>query len=75
MLRIGYRTPLGLTIRTAARVIRELPPSLSAYRVRFSPAPPRLGAYYRAGYGLNAKSPLVLALRVAARSREGENQS
>ena len=36
MRRIGYRLPLGLMIRPAARVIRELPPSLAAYRVAVS---------------------------------------
>ena len=36
MLRIGYRMPLGLMIRPAARIIRELPPSLAAYRVAVS---------------------------------------
>ena len=36
MLRVGYRKPLGLMIRPAARVIRELPPSLAAYRVAVS---------------------------------------
>ena len=32
MLWIGH-TPLGLMIRPAARIIRELPPSLTTYRV------------------------------------------
>lgn len=36
MQRTGYRLPLGLMIRPAARVIRELPPSLAAYRVAVS---------------------------------------
>jgi hypothetical protein len=35
MLRID-RMPLGLMIRPAARIVRELPPSLTAYRVAVS---------------------------------------
>ena len=33
MRRIGYRQPLGLMIRPAARVIRELPPRPKSFRV------------------------------------------
>lgn len=36
MRRIEYRLPLGLMMRPAARVIRDLPPSLAAYRVAVS---------------------------------------
>jgi hypothetical protein len=41
MRRIGYRLPLGLMMRPAPRIIRELPPSLAAYRVQvfFQAAP------------------------------------
>jgi hypothetical protein len=39
MLRTDYRTPLDLMIRPVARIVRELPPSLSTYRVPFSSTP------------------------------------
>ena len=76
MLRIGYRTPLGFEIRPADRIIRELPPSLTAYRLRFPSAPPRLGAYYRAEYGLGEKKPSRFGSRVyAARFPRGEDEN
>ena len=36
MLRIDYRIPLDLMIRPVARIVRELPPSLTTYRVALS---------------------------------------
>lgn len=36
--------PLGLTMRPAARIVRELPPSLTAYRVELSFRAATLGA-------------------------------
>jgi hypothetical protein len=39
MLRVGYRIPLDLMIRPVARIVRELPPSLSTYRVPFFSTP------------------------------------
>ena len=53
MLRIDYRMPLGLTMRPAARIIKDLPPltNIVAYRVLFSSAPSSVKSYYRAEYG------------------------
>ena len=44
MLRVGYRMPLDFEIRPVPRIIRELPPSLSAYRVWFSWQQPHMGS-------------------------------
>jgi hypothetical protein len=52
MLRIGYRKPLGLMIRPAVRIVRELPPSLSTYRITLFFRAVRLNACYRAEYAL-----------------------
>jgi hypothetical protein len=45
--------PLGLTMRPAARIIKDLPPltNFVAYRVLFSSAPSSVKSYYRAEYG------------------------
>jgi len=53
MLRIDYRMPLGLTMRPAARIIKDLPPltNFVAYRVLFSSAPSSVKSFYRAEYG------------------------
>ena len=51
-------------IRPAPRIIRELPPSLTAYRVRFPSAPPRLGCLLSCGVrrlNVDEKKPLGLA--------------
>ena len=57
MRRIGYRLPLGLMIRPAARVIRELPPSLAAYRVAvsFRAAPLAAPTFVRSTAGVENK--------------------
>jgi len=50
MLRIGYRMPLGLMTRPAARIVRELPPSLRIPCTLFFHAL-RIKSYYRVEYG------------------------
>jgi len=50
MLRIGYRMPLGLMTRPAARIVRELPPSLRIPCTLFFHAL-RFKSYYRVEYG------------------------
>ena len=63
MLRIGYRMPLGLTIRPAARVIRELPPSPETYRVAvfFRAAPLAAPTFVRStDASVENKKPLSL---------------
>jgi hypothetical protein len=44
--------PLGLMMRPADQIVRELPPSLSAYWLRFPSAPPRLGCLLTCGVRL-----------------------
>jgi hypothetical protein len=51
MLRVDYRKPLGLMIRPAVRVVRELPPSPKTYRITLCFRAVRLNACYRAEYG------------------------
>lgn len=65
MLRIGYRMPLGLMIRPAVRIIRELPPSLTAYRINsLLPRSPALRPLLSCGVRsmLTKKTPLGLNL-------------
>jgi len=50
MLRIEYRMPLGLMTRPAARIVRELPPSLRIPCTLFFHAL-RIKSYYRVEYG------------------------
>ena len=45
-----------LLMRPVARIIRELPPSLAAYRVRFPSAPPRLGCLLSCGVRLSSET-------------------
>ena len=72
MLRIGYRMPLGLTMRPADRILRELPPSLSAYRLRFPSAPPRLRCLLTCGVRVAAiKKPCKGGFRLGLPHVEG----
>jgi len=58
----ALRGPLGLTIRPAARILRELPPSLAAYRVELSFRAATRGALTieRSPAGLETTKPLLL---------------
>lgn len=64
MRRIDYRLPLGLMMRPAPRILRELPPSLAAYRVQVffqaapSAAPTARGVRVRVG---ETEKPLAAA--------------
>jgi hypothetical protein len=64
MLPIGYGKPLGLTIRPAPPIIRDLPPSLAAYGVQvFSQAAPAAApaiAWGAVARGEKRKSPYLL---------------
>lgn len=81
MLRVGYRMPLGLMIRPADQIIRELPPSLAAYWLRFPSAPPRLGCLLSCGVRSApkqkppARCSVVLALGRAAAWRLKQRQT
>ena len=57
---LAIATPLGLMIRPADQIIRELPPSLSAYWLRFSSAPPRLRCLLTCG----VRSPKEKTLQI-----------
>ena len=63
MRRIDYRLPLGLMMRPAPRILRELPPSLAAYRVQvfFQAAPSAAPAIaWSAGARGETKNPSLL---------------
>ena len=51
-----YVLPLGLMVRPADWIIRELPPRPKSYQLRFSSAPPRLGCLLSCGVRLGVEN-------------------